>query len=165
MTLTINQILTALITLVFGAILSALGVWFWRRKDSKLKLEDRISQLEKQLGIVGAQIAPLNTVFQSMLIKQLTHAHTPYQDALLKKLGGEGIPPTITEAEEGELIEVLKKIANDPTVPEAEREAAKILPVQMKRVKRDAKVLASGEAKLVDIQVVGRVEAVDGPKE
>lgn len=164
-----TQILIAVASIIFAA---AISYYFALRKarnesasEDDADLVKRISELEKQLAIVGTQIAPLNTVFQSMLVKQLTHAHTPYQDALMKKLGGEGIPPTITEEEEVALVEVLKQIAADPAVPEAEREAAKILPTQMKRVKRDAQALASGEARLVDIQVVGRVEAVDGPKE
>lgn len=154
---TLKQLLIAVGLMIPAALIGALGVGFWRRKDQKTKLSDRVSELEKQLGIVGAQVAPFNTAFQSILIKQLTHAHTPYQDALLKKLGDTGTPP-ITPKEEAELIDVLKEIAADPNVPDDERDAAEILPIQMRRVKREAEALQRGEGKIVDIQVVGRVK-------
>lgn len=154
---TLKQILITVGLMILAALISAVGVWFWRQKDQKTKLSDRVSELEKQLGIVGAQVAPFNTAFQSILIKQLTHAHTPYQDALLKKLGDAGTPP-ITEAEEAELIEVLKEIIADPSVPDDERDAAEVLIPQMRRVKREAEALERGEGKIVDIQIVGRVK-------
>jgi hypothetical protein len=135
------------------------------QSTEKADVVKRLTELERQLGIVGAQVAPFNTAFQSILIKQLTHAHTPYQDALMEKLGEAGIPPTITEAEEDALIEVLKKIAADPAVPDDERDAAKMLPIQMRRVKRDAEALIRGDAKMVDIQVVGRIESIGETKE
>lgn len=159
MNTTLQQVLMTVGGMVFAAFLGALGVWFWRQKDSKAKLSDRVSELEKQLGIVGAQIAPFNTAYQSMLIKQLTHYHTPVMDELMVKLGGVGVPPTITPKEEVQLIEALKQRTEDmgPEISDDERDAAEMLPIVMRRVKREAEGQASG-AKLVDIQVVGRLD-------
>lgn len=156
---TLKQILITVGMMILAAVVSALGVWFWRQKDARNKLSDRLSELEKQLAIVGTQIAPFNTAYQSMLIKQLTHYHTPVMDALMVKLGGVGVPPTITEEEEAELIEALKQRTEDmgPEISEDERDAAEILPIVMRRVKREAEAGAQG-AKIVDIQVVGRIE-------
>lgn len=159
---TLKQVLITAGGTIFAATVGALVSWLWLQKAQKTKVDEqidkRVSELEKQLGIVGAQVAPFNTAFQSILIKQLTHAHTPYQDALLKKLGDTGTPP-ITPKEEAELLDVLKEIAADPNVPDDERDAAEILPIQMRRVKREAAALTRGEGKLVDIQVVGRVKS------
>ena len=161
MTPTLPYIVVSIGLMLVGSIIT----WFFTQakanKDAKSKQDDRITELERQLGIVGAQVAPFNTAFQSMLIKQLTHAHTPYQDALMQKLGEAGVPPTITPQEEVELLAVLKQIANDPSVPDDERDAATILPIQMRRVKRDAEKIAQLGASphLVDIQVVGMIDS------
>jgi hypothetical protein len=97
----------------------------------------------------------------------LTHFHTPVMDALMVKLGDVGTPPTITEEEEVELIAALKQRAEDvgPLIDEDERDAAELLPIQMRRVKREAEAIANGDGKLVDIQVVGRVDTEEGREE
>lgn len=159
-----KQILITIGGILFSATVAYYFALRKGRKEAESKAEDnvleRISELERQLGIVGAQVAPFNTAFQSMLIKQLTHYHTPVMDKLMEKLGGVGVPPTITEAEEVQLIEALEQRTNDmgPEISDDERDAAEMLPIVMRRVKREAEGQAGG-AKLVDIQVVGRIEA------
>lgn len=144
---------------------AAVGYYFARKKSGKdteksddRDLLERVTELEKQLGIVGSQVAPFNVAFQSMLVKQLTHAHTPENDRLLAKLGAVNVPPTITDEEEAKLKVALQAIVDDPTIPADERDAAEMLPIQIRRVKREARELAKGKARLVDIQVVGRLD-------
>lgn len=163
-----TQILITIGSILFAAAISYYFALRKGRKDAESKAEDnvleRIGELERQLGIVGAQVAPFNVAFQSMLVKQLTHFHTPENDRLLAKLGGVNVPPTITDEEEAELHVALQAIVDDPTIPADERDAAEMLPIQIRRVKREAEELAKGEAKLVDIQVVGRLDTGEQEK-
>jgi hypothetical protein len=144
---------------VLSTAIGGLVVWFWRSVDARKKLAERVDELEKQIGIVNAQVIPISTAFQAILVKQLTHYHTPKMDALLAKLGGPGEPTTITNSEEAELLVELKKRTRDmgPEISDDERDAAEMLPVIIRRVKREAERVANGETTFTDIQMVGSV--------
>jgi hypothetical protein len=124
--------------------------WYWFARNAKVdaaakhdatiqKLMDRISELEKQQLLMGAAMAPLSTVFQARLIKELTHFHTPEMDALMAKMGP---PYTLTVEEEGKLIQLLKQRQADMSnlISDSERDAALMLPLLMKRVKNETVV-------------------------
>jgi len=136
-----------LATLLAGALLTFLASWFWwfkkvRQSDAeKLSLAaetlvKRVNDLERQLGLVNQAIVPISAAFQAILVKELTHFHTPVMDALMVKLG----PPYIlTDAEEQELIVALAQRANEMSslITESERDAATMLPMVIKRVKTE----------------------------
>src|SRR5678815_4707353 len=90
---------------------------------------------------------PISTAFQAILIKELTHFHTPVMDALMSKIG----PPfTLTAAEETELIAALEQRTQDMAaeISDSERDAAKILPLVMKRAKLEALALQPEDTRL-----------------
>jgi len=158
-----NSMLLAL----FGTALGVITTWFWKSRDEAVRKATviageheaalkRISDLEKKQGIVDAQLVPFNGLMQAMLIKELTHAHTPEMDALMVKLG----PPNIlTPAEERRLTVMLQEryARPDPSVSEQERDAAFILPAVIRRARSEAQVLQDAEdirVKLVSIAAV-----------
>lgn len=136
---------------ILGAVLSFLAAWFWFsrnlavEKAKTLAIEHdktlvRVSDLEAKLAVVNLSVVPLNLAMQAMLIKELTHYHTPEMDALMVKLGP---PITLTTAEEVRLGVMLDERTKDmaPEIPEEERDAAHILPVIIKRAKVESKAL------------------------
>jgi hypothetical protein len=144
---TLKSVLTSLTLLLTGALVTFLinRYWFWRADvirqavilaEAHDKLILRVIELERQLGLVNQAILPMSTAFQAILVKELTHAHTPEMDALLVKLGP---PYVLTPAEEQRLAILLNERYSqlDPLVSESEREAAMILPLVMKRVRRE----------------------------
>ena len=150
--------IVAMLGIVLGAILSfTAGLYFFKKKvqiadaeriaaghqqlSDKVEaghkeLSERMSKIEVTISMIGQSILPMSTAFQAILVKELTHFHTPVVDALLEKLGP---PLTITEEEmetlKAELIKRTEEL--DPLVGEAERESAIILPYVIKRVKRE----------------------------
>jgi hypothetical protein len=106
------------------------------RTETAEKIQGRVTELEKQLALVGQQIQPISTAFQAMLVKELTHFHTPEMDALMVKLGP---PYELTPEEELKLIAGLKERAEslEGVIPESEREAATMLPMVMRRVRNE----------------------------
>lgn len=126
-------------------------------EDRTTKLADvtmRLEKIEREQAALTAQAAPINAVFQAILIKQLTHFHTPDMDALMVKLGDVDHPPTITEAEEVQLAKALKERAKELDISDNERDAAIALPIIIRMVKREAEAVANG-AKFADVKVVG----------
>ncbi len=110
----------------------------------------RVTELEKQAAVQGQQILPLWTAAQAILVKELTHFHTPEMDALMIKLG----PPFILdEDEERRLEQLVDERQQDMSVdiPESEREAAGILRYLMKRARREMEIL-----RRIDLVVVPR---------
>jgi hypothetical protein len=98
-----------------------------RIKDEHDKLVERVRELESEHKLVKAAVVPITTAFQSLLIKQLTHLHTPVMDALLAKIGP---PNTLTEEEAEELKVLLAERVKDmaDVIPDSESRAARILP-------------------------------------
>ena len=64
--------------------------------------DDRITALQTQLAVISAAVVPISTAFQSILIKELTHYHTPELDALMKRVG----PPSLLNEVETNRLEI-----------------------------------------------------------
>jgi hypothetical protein len=150
--------------LVMSACLGFLANrYFVRRKeiraDSQIAALDkaatmaRIVDLESKLALVNAAVVPISTAFQAILIKELTHFHTPEMDALMVKIGP---PNTLTSGDEKRLETMLKERMDDmgPEISDRERGAAMILPEVMKRAKLEQDVLATVEAPQVKLVAV-----------
>jgi hypothetical protein len=156
--------------LVMSACLGFLtNRYFARRKeirtDAQVVAEDkkatlsRIAELETKLALVNAAVVPISTAFQAMLIKELTHFHTPEMDALMVKIGP---PNTLTLVDENRLEVMLKERMDNmgPEISDRERGAALILPEVMKRAKAEQEVLATTETPKVKL-----VAVIDTPDE
>lgn len=148
------------ILVAFGAALAFLAARFWYAKGERVKAFDvqvklnesmkiRIDELEKQIGLVGQTVQPISTAFQAMLIKQLTHFHTPVLDKLLE---GIGPPYTLDDEQEVQLVHELNKRMVDmgSEIDDSERDAARMLPLVMRRVKLESETAA----KVNELQVV-----------
>jgi hypothetical protein len=133
----------AVVGILLSAALSFLAAWYWFNRraseadavrivaDNVLR-DARIVELEKQLALVSAAVVPISTAFQTILIKELTHYHTPELDALLLKIG----PPatlSLVEVRRMEQLLIEREKQLDGTVSESERDAARMLPLVMKR--------------------------------
>jgi hypothetical protein len=105
-------------------------------------LVDRVAAAESKLALVGAAVLPLFTAAQAELVKQLTHFHTPEMDALLVKLGP---PYMLTPQEDDRLAVLLKEREQDmgDQISEDERDAARMLPMVMRRAKRESELVAA----------------------
>lgn len=149
--------------LVAGGAVTFLATLYWTKRRERLAGEERTNQriidLEKQLATLGATVVPISTAFQALLVKELTHMHTPRMDELLAKIGP---PTTLTEAEEEELAAGLAQRAEDmgDLIDESEREAAMLLPLVIKRAKREAEAAPAS-----DVQLVGLPEDDPGDEE
>lgn len=126
--------------------------WFWYTKKARTdKVHDdevvagdtahRIQDLEKQLAVLTATFTPISEAFKAVLIKQLTHFHTPEMDALLEKAAKNGL----SNSEEKRLQQMLIARAQDLNgrIDSSEREAALMLPLVMNRVRAGAAVTDS----------------------
>ena len=121
-----------------------------------------VESLARQLVLVGQTAVPLSLAFQALLVKELTHYHTPAVDALLAKLG----PPfLLTSAEENVLLEALRQRERDmgAAISESEREAAHILPAVIRRVQRELAALPLVEAPLVQLVTILPALGEEGP--
>lgn len=116
------------------------------------RTQERLEELERQLGLFGQTILPISAAFQAILVKQLTHLHTPVLDALLKKLGP---PYDLTDAEFVELETLLAErvIVMDDQIDESERDAATMLPLVMRRVKAEFELLQTAPISLQMVTV------------
>ena len=150
--------------IVVVAALSFLASQYWwarteRRDKAALlasdhaKLIARVADLENKLSVVSTMVVPISTAFQAILIKELTHFHTPVLDALLVKLGP---PYALTEEEEAEMLEALKQREADmgTLISDEERDAAHILPVIMKRAKAEAALSLARPPRLVEFRLI-----------
>lgn len=135
-----------------SALLAFLSAAFWaRRKATKDKAEavkktademnDKVQELENQLRTLTATFTPISAAFQAVLIKQLTHFHTPELDALLVKVEKN----SLSNSEEKKLREGLLARAKDLNgrIDDSEREAALMLPLVMNRVRAGTAVADS----------------------
>ncbi len=145
------QWIQPIVMLIIGGLISSVLTWFWITKRAKQdaltkakelqdevnqRLIDRIVQLETQHGLLSQTVLPLSTAFQAILVKELTHFHTPEMDALLAGLGP---PYTLTHEQETRLAEMLlERIETlDGDISGSERDAALMLPYVMKRVRSE----------------------------
>jgi hypothetical protein len=135
--------------LVFLGLLCPL-VQLWRTTRQQLAqsrthektLQARLQAIDHQLALVGQAVLPISMAFQAVLVKELIHYHTPRVDELLRKLG----PPfQLTEPEEVELVAALQRQEDvmGAQITDAERDAARILPLVMKRAKIEAQVFVA----------------------
>lgn len=133
-------------------VLGIIATWFWKARHTRerVKLEiarghtalvEEVGNLRQKIAVLETSLLPINAVYQAILVKELTHFHTPETDRLLEKLGP---PITLTEAEEKELYAAMDKRMLDQgdLITESERGAAKILPEVIKRSRAEAKMLA-----------------------
>jgi len=153
-------LVTPSILAVLGAILSWLAARYWYMRAADKELRARVAELERQQGLTNLVAQPMWAAVQERLIKELTHFHTPVMDALLVKLGP---PVTLTEAEEGQLEYALRQRAVDldDQIGLEERDAARMLPMVMRRVKAEA----GAPSRSTTLQVVAVPVAEEPPVE
>lgn len=155
--------LSSISLLLVGAFMSFLTALYWFKRTADIKeaerlagittgLIQRVVELEKQLSLVGQAVLPISAAFQAILIKELTHFHTPEMDSLMAHVGP---PSMLTEQEETQLATLLEQRAVDMgmLITDSERDAARMLPLVMKRARIEAQVLA-GEMHLKLVTVV-----------
>lgn len=155
-----------LVSVLATASLSFLGAAYWfqrakRAKDAEtlalaqLLVEKRLNDLERQSALLGQAVLPISTAFQQLLIKELTHPHTPELDHLLTLVGP---PCQMTPAEQVRFTRLLAERAHDRTISALERDAAVMLPLVMRRATFDLEHL--GELPLI-LKVVSVAVAPD----
>lgn len=153
----------ALLFLSVGLSFLAAAFWYLKNKAERAKeklaeehgkLEDRMREMETQMGKVNQAVTPISAAFQAILIKELTHFHTPEMDVLLQKLGP---PVTLTDEEELRLAELLRERESDLNgrISDQERDAAIMLPLVIKRVRVENETLA--KTPKVELQIVAAV--------
>jgi hypothetical protein len=161
----VDEVIRILKPALIGAAIAFATSWFWYVQNLKSKAKERrdlafsdmvrrTAELEKQIAVLGQAVQPISVAFQSMLIKELTHFHTPVMDDLMTRIGP---PSTLTVEEETELAAALKERAEDPGqhIPQSEREAALMLPYVIRRAKAEVSVQNSlPEMRLVAITKV-----------
>lgn len=143
---------------VLAAVLGILTTAFWNRRSRRTlegairrEAEDavkaRLTELESKLQVLNQAVVPISAAFQAILIKELTHFHTPEMDALMEKIGP---PSRLTLQEEQRLFRLLNNRATELNgeIPVLERDAATMLPMVMRRAK------AEQDSLVVDVQVV-----------
>jgi hypothetical protein len=129
--------------------------------EANVAMVQRVSELEAKLALVNAAVIPISTAFQAILIRELTHLHTPEMDALLVKIGP---PLTLTPAEEERLAVMLRERAKDKDkeIPNSERDAALILPAVMKRARAEQALLQTAQDLKLQVISVAGLMAVSG---
>jgi len=148
--------------LFLSALISFLSVAYWTRLSRRDKERDRVRdeadkkiddetrarediitrllKLETSLAVIDQKVVPISTALQAILVKELTHYHTPVMDALLARIGP---PSTLSEDEEQQLTEKLYERTQDMGVliSSSERDAAFILPAIMRRAKVECAIM------------------------
>lgn len=144
---------------VLSALMAFLAAAFWTRRakieliadtENKARQEmlGRVQELENKLLLLNQAVVPISAAFQAILVKELTHNHTPEMDELMTRIGP---PNMLSAAELHRLDELLKERVvefADPLITDSERDAAAMLTMVMKRVAIEAKQLTT------EIQVV-----------
>jgi len=161
MDLSTRALFNSIVLLVLSSAVTFAAAWFWFTKTARAKEQAdtlrRVAELETQLKLVGQTILPLSAAFQAVLVKQLTHYHTPEMDALMVKLGP---PYTLTPGEAARLGVLLEERTRDmgDLIDEAERDAARMLPMVMKRVASDValETTVAPELRFVAVRVSDR---------
>lgn len=147
-TIDLQPYIVPVVLILIAAMVSFLVSLYWHsREDARAirelqektvkEMEAQVTSLKTELELVRQAIVPISTAFQSLLIKELTHFHTPVMDAMLAKVGP---PYALTDIEEKELIAALdeRMKAEGDLMTESERDAAQMLPMVIKRVKAEA---------------------------
>jgi hypothetical protein len=155
---------------ILTAMLSfATALYLGRRREQRQRRElelaahqkvlDRLAEVEGKLALVNQSVIPLNLAMQAMLIKELTHYHTPEMDGLMEKIGP---PNTLEPSEEVRLGQLLTERTKDmgPTISPSERDAAFILPAVMRRAKVEAETIAGAEEMKLKLITVAAVVGV-----
>lgn len=167
MNFNLEAFVVPVVMLILGAVSTLL---FARRGDRRKGVDEkskadadlhkRIVELESQLMVVKEKVVPISAAFQAILIKELTHFHTPVMDALLVKLGP---PNTLTDAEEKELAAALRQRSKDlnGAISDSERDAAEMLPMVVKRAKAEEHIDLTQQP----LQIVAAVEPPAGEGE
>lgn len=143
---TMAELFIRLGMLLVTAVVSFVASWFWFKKANQradLQKQDeridadrsRIEQLEKQLAALTQNVLPISAAFQAILIKQLTHFHTPELDGLLVKLEQN----TLTAEEDARLAVLLKQRTQDmgELIDDSERDAAAMVLLVNRRVRAE----------------------------
>lgn len=157
--------LISIFSAVFAALLSfkAASYWFNRNRDTTAAkaISDRLAALESKALIAEQTIMPISSAFQAILVKQLTHYHTPELDALLAKLD----PYTLTDAEERRFYHLLEERTRDmgSEIDASERNAAKMLPYVIKRVKEETDTASKVALQTVVVPMHGDESANGAP--
>jgi hypothetical protein len=144
----LDEIIVPIGLILVGALVTFLVTYYWRVKTAAEKalaeiisgrqaLKDRVTDLEFQLRSLKEAVVPISTLMQAALVKELTHLSTPEMDALLVKIGP---PYALTHDEEQRLVVLLEERAGlvGSMLTESERNAAKMLPWIIQRVKAEA---------------------------
>lgn len=147
------SMLNSVFLVILAAVFSGAITWTIANKkasgEAMEQRDKRITELERQLSLVSQSVVPISTAFQAILIKELTHFHTPVMDRLMEKLG----PPNLLSAEEEvALIAALEQRTKDmgSEISDSERDAASMLPLVIKRARKEASMpLADGTLKVV----------------
>jgi hypothetical protein len=102
---------------------------------------DEIAGLKQRIVTLSMPVSRINAAFQETLVRQLTHFHTPVLDALLAKIGP---PYSLSDEEYQQLVAALKEREKDmgDKIDNSEREAAKMLPIVIRRVAEEKNVSA-----------------------
>jgi hypothetical protein len=149
---------------IFSALLSFLSVAYWTRLSRRDRVQARLQveadqiveqarhdrddivgrllKLETSLAVIDQKVIPISTALQAILVKELTHYHTPVLDELLTRIGP---PSRLTPDEEEELVGRLfaRTQDMDGLISDSERDAAFILPAIMRRAKVESVLLES----------------------
>lgn len=164
------QDLTAIGSLTVAIIVAiGAGLGYHAREDEKKRkaaaderaaqervieaLRSDIAAVSVKLQLLEQPVMSLNAAYQRRLIEELTHFHEPRTDELLVKIGP---PYMLSDVEERELLAALdKRIAESPAgmMPESEVDAARMLPMVIKRVKNEK----LSEAQLVVVSLPSTV--------
>jgi hypothetical protein len=134
---TLKTFLLSFGTMLAGAVVGFFGTRYWRKRDRMQKMIDRraassaltldkVLELESQLAQLKLTVTPITDAMQQLLIKKLTHFHTPILDALMQRALSGIITPEENAKMERLLVEREKEL--DTEVNEYERICARILP-------------------------------------
>lgn len=142
-----RALMNSVAIVLIGSAMTFLAAWFWFRKnaavaeakrlaDEHALLAKRVVDLESQLSSVKQAVQPISAAFQAILIKELTHFHTPELDELMTRVGP---PSTLTAEEETRMEQLLAERATELNgdIDSFERDAAVMLPMVLKRTKRE----------------------------
>lgn len=167
--------MNSLAIVVLGSVLAFVFASFWHLKNHTMRkaerlvdeakekadklavekgeLEERVRDLELKFTAVNERVTPISAAFQAMLIKELTHFHTPELDELLEKIGP---PYRLTETERDRMIVLLRARAEDMNgrISELERDAAVMLPMVIKRALAEAAALVVAPSELQIVEVL-----------
>lgn len=161
MDLLTRSLLNSAGVVVLGAALTFVAARYWYLRSVATKTADelasnnallmaRVAELELRTSLVQQAVLPISAAFQAILIKELTHFHTPVMDELLAKLGP---PVTLSAAEEKELLTALREreVEVDDAISDSERDAARMLPMVMKRVRIETELSDNVALQIVSV--------------